>query len=412
MDTRKKRMDSLMVAMNCKKMTQMEVTYTSIAQLAKYLTKQKIAAKGFEKYLDTDNRTQTLYKVKPGEIPERLVSLVEDGYGLLKMTPEAHREAEAYRILQRHLEDQTEEIDGKYTIRDRKKISPSSLHSPFDPDATYRRKGGKKYLGYVGNIVETVERKDETTRAIITDFDYQRNIYSDIQFCKDVLEKMGTQEQNVQLVVDGAYFSRENAETAAAQNIELVAGSMLGTPADPLFADFEVDTETNLITKCPMGHIPCTSQMHCNDSTRMNDRRYYITFETAVCENCPHKGTCHVDFKKTKAGVSISETAIKRAKYAKKMSTDEYNRLIRFRAGVEGVPSVLRRKYKIDKIPDRGYLRTKLWFTVKIGAMNARRLIMRSKVAPSFCFSLKNNVQNFFMMLFYRYCAKVGVLTS
>jgi hypothetical protein len=31
-----------------------------------------------------------------------------------------------------------------------KKVSPDSLQNPTDPDATYRKKGKKKHLGYHG----------------------------------------------------------------------------------------------------------------------------------------------------------------------------------------------------------------------------------------------------------------------
>jgi len=36
------------------------------------------------------------------------------------------------------------------------------------------------------------------------------------------------------------------------------------------------------------------------------------------------------------------------------MGTSEYQQLARKRAGVEGIPSALRRRYKIDHLPVRG----------------------------------------------------------
>lgn len=54
------------------------------------------------------------------------------------------------------------------------------------------------------------------------------------------------------------------------------------------------------------------------------------------------------------------------------IGTEEYTWLSRFRAGVEGVPSVLRRMYNIDRIPVRGLNRSRIWVDAKIMAYNFR----------------------------------------
>ena len=57
------------------------------------------------------------------------------------------------------------------------------------------------------------------------------------------------------------------------------------------------------------------------------------------------------------------------------MQTKEYIQLTNKRAGVEGIPSVIRRKYQVDSMPVRGLLRSKLWFSFKIGAYNFNKLL-------------------------------------
>jgi len=46
------------------------------------------------------------------------------------------------------------------------------------------------------------------------------------------------------------------------------------------------------------------------------------------------------------------------------------------RAGVEAIPSILRRRYKIDHLPVRGEVRSKVWLGFKISAINCKRLIL------------------------------------
>jgi len=78
---------------------------------------------------------------------------------------------------------------------------------------------------------------------------------------------------------------------------------------------------------------------------------------------------------KKRALVKLSEATINRAAYVEKLSTEEYKEHARKRNGVEGVPSILRRRYGVDRMPVRGLLRSKLWFGFKIGAINVKRVI-------------------------------------
>ncbi len=57
------------------------------------------------------------------------------------------------------------------------------------------------------------------------------------------------------------------------------------------------------------------------------------------------------------------------------MKTDEYKKIASKRAGVEGIPSVLRRRYNIDHLPVRGLVRSKIHLGFKISAINCKRLI-------------------------------------
>ncbi len=69
---------------------------------------------------------------------------------------------EEFRLLTRMLKEQK----GKSS----KNISPDPLQNPTDPDATYRKKGKKKYIGYSANIVEKFDDKNR----IITGYDLQK----------------------------------------------------------------------------------------------------------------------------------------------------------------------------------------------------------------------------------------------
>lgn len=51
------------------------------------------------------------------------------------------------------------------------------------------------------------------------------------------------------------------------------------------------------------------------------------------------------------------------------MKTEEFSKYARFRNGVEAIPSLLRRRYHVDKIPTHGKNRTRFHFGFKIAAL-------------------------------------------
>ena len=98
-------------------------------------------------------------------------------------------------------------------------------------------------------------------------------------------------------------------------------------------------------------------------------------FERKHCEGCPNVSRCKVKLQKKTATVMVSTKMTERAEYLKKLSTDEYKALTRKRNSVEGIPSVLHRKYHVDDIPVRGLVRSKIFFLFKVGTYNIRKLL-------------------------------------
>lgn len=105
---------------------------------------------------------------------------------------------------------------------------------------------------------------------------------------------------------------------------------------------------------------------------------YRASFNKSTCINCPLKEHCGVKFQKKSSFVMVSEKTVQRASYLKKFSTEEYSSLAKKRNGIEGLPSVLRRKYKVDHIPTKGLVRSKIWFSFKIAAINVKRVLKKS----------------------------------
>ena len=373
-----KRMDSLMVSSSAKRMTRLEILYTCVANVVKLVhrTGEVQYLKSLEHYLDAEDRNKMIYYRKTEEQNDRIQQVVNDALLLISVLPEAYDEFAEYQLLVRALDDQTEfNSEGNLVLQDKTKILPSSLQNPSDPDATYRSKAGKKHSGYVGNVVETFGEKG----AIITDYDYKQNSHSDSEFCKSTVETLGPQEQPTVLLADGAYASNENSDLAEQNNIELVTTALNGKPPKAIHAKFELNRSTKEVTKCPFGYEPIKTAYY--PSTGM----YRASFSKATCSTCPLREECGVKMQQKSSVIVISEKMVDRSAYLEKMDSKEYRELSKKRNGVEGIPSILRRKYNVDQMPVRGLVRSKMWFAFKIAAINVKNLL---KGVLLFCISL------------------------
>lgn len=74
----------------------------------------------------------------------------------------------------------------------------------------------------------------------------------------------------------------------------------------------------------------------------------------------------------------ISTKMVRRASYLAKLFTEEYKLLTRKRNGVEGHPSVLRRRYHVDQMPVRGLVCSKFWFSFKIMEINEKKVLKKT----------------------------------
>ena len=364
-----KRMDSLMVASSCKRMGRLELMYRSVSKLVKTIKatgEVVLLDRRLLKYLDPDDENDTLYRTPASESGSKLEAVLADALKLLALTDgDAYGELPEYQQLQRLIQEQTCSAGLDIKLRESKEISPQSLQNPSDEDATYREKAGKKHKGYVGNFVETFYKNG----AIITGMDYAPNTHSDSKFSKAVIEAEGHPENPVTIIADGAYGSEQLVELAEKNNISLVTTALIGKTPDPIMSEYEIDEKKQAIARCPAGQVPISCQY------KVQTESYYAHFKKSICSTCPLRHHCGVKFQKKTGLVHISRKMIHRAAYVKKLSQPEYKALTRQRNAVEGIPSVLRRKYRVDNMPVRGYVRSKLWFFLKIGAVNVRRVL-------------------------------------
>ena len=135
------------------------------------------------------------------------------------------------------------------------------------------------------------------------------------------------------------------------------------------FSGLNFSEDGTQVISCPMGHAPVRTTHY--PKTGM----CRALFARECCEHCPRREECRCKEQKKDFAVHVSSNMAERARYMEKLSTDEYIQLTRKRNAIEGIPSVLRRRFHIDEIPVFGFLRSRQFFLFKIGAYNFNKLL-------------------------------------
>ena len=365
-DSSLKRMDSLMVASNIKRMGRLELLYTCVANLAKEMAKTREIPEHLRHYTEADDRNRVIYHNHSEETSAKIEAVLKDAAALKELCGADYDGSSSYQLLLRVLKEQAiQKEDGTYRLRTKEDggMDASILQNPADPDATYHEKAGKQHRGYVANVIEASGKNG----SIIEDYQYEQNLHSDSQFLKETLDSMEKQAETVTIVTDGAYSGTQNEEKAAEKNVCLVTTNLTGRKAEDILADFEFSEDGRKVIKCPGGHEPksCSYNQKTGQCT--------ISFQRGQCQDCPHKEQCHPKMFKRVSRKTVSSKSNQRAKQQRERSTEDFKKQSRFRNGVETIPSILRRKYGIDKIPVRGLIRSRFFFGCKIGALNIKK---------------------------------------
>lgn len=400
-DHKQIRMDSFMFSSSCKRLSRIELVYSVNANLVKVLSQlaKDIIPEDCQAYLEAGHKNETIYKTRDTETNSKLDILLQQSQALYHASKNIGKtvtNTEEFKLLARMLTEQLDENTyGETENKPGKYIKPNSLQNPSDPDATYRNKYGPN-TGYVANVVEDFN----DTNSVISNYDLKPNIHSDSKFADEAIEKIIAKKQlnqdsnPTQLIVDGAFYAQDRAEEALTNDIELIPSEMVGKKPDPeklSYEQFEIDEDTNTIKLCPFGKSPLYSYN--------KDKIYTAKFSKDECTNCPYNGQCPIKKQKKFNTIRFSEKKYHIDKQREKMSTAEYIKIANKRAGVEGIPSVMRRRYNIDHLPVRGLLRSKLWFGFKIAAYNLKKLF---KVL----LSLLNIFNPKFVLLFINICIR------
>lgn len=364
------RMDSMMVASSCKRMSRLELVYTVIRNMVRDMnqTESVTIPDDFKKFLEDKYEKEVLYRTKSGQTESKLEQLMKQASNLFHYVQKetALQDSEAFAHLKRLLSEQCVHTEnGTFVPKEGKEIAPNSLQNPSDPDATYRNKAGKDHIGYSLNLVEVHDQ--ETGAGLILSHSYQPNSHSDAEYGETFIKDHPLSNEIDSLSVDGAYYRKETVEEAEEKGIELNFSQLSGrsVKGDQIGVDqFTIDTNTNKIIQCPAGHDTVKA-------TYSKEKDVYTAkMEKVYCDHCPMRAQCPIKEQKKYNNVRFTGNKLRVDSVRSQLGTERHKELSNYRAGIEGIPSTLRRAFQIDHIPVRGFVRSKIWVNAKVMAYN------------------------------------------
>ena len=363
------RMDSLMISSSCKRMSRIELIYTINFNFIKVLSSCSKVPDDFKCYLEKEHKNDVIYRTREKQEESKLSSLLNDSLTLFDKFKDDNEvnNTKEFELLKRVIDEQYDSKNNK--PKEGKDIKPTSLQNPADPEATYRTKYGANQ-GYVANIVEAINNG----KPMITDWEVATNVTGDTTLLDNYLNKQQEENNGVKTeIVDGGFYSDKLDEKANEMGIELHPTELVGKkPKETNISKFTIDEENHQVLKCPNNKEPIVS--------KYNEEKETITakFDKSCCENCPMREKCCISFKPKKTNtLRATNQQIKSDKIRISRLSEEYQQISNMRAGIEGAPSLLRRRYNIDDRPVKGLFRLKLDLSTSVIAINIKRSYIR-----------------------------------
>src|SRR6056297_2197156 len=385
----KARVDSFMVSSSARELSRIELVYSVNAKFIKMLSQsfEDLIPEDLEDYLKKSHRNDVIYRTKNDETKSKLENLLEDAktlYDKAVSTGGKVIETEEFLLLKRMLGEQTQDDDfDNIDPKDGKNLKSDTLQNPSDPDATYRKKY-EANIGYTANVVEFFDDDN----SVIKSYDFKPNIYPDQSFSADTLDKLtddpavnGDPENPFKLFMDGTYYTYQLAKKALDKNIKYMPGELTGkkpaTDKMTYYENFKLDSEFESILSCTNGVKPDYQEKDQNENS------FYAVFSKESCAGCKKQRQCRIKSNKKHNSVRFTEQRYETGRLRKTMGEKEYIKECNQRAGVEGIPSVFRRKYNVDDMPVRGELCQKIWFGFKVAAANFKKLVKGLKLVTT-----------------------------
>ena len=369
--TGKLRMDSVQIGSNIRQMSRVQLLVEVLQRVWCMLSEveqQRYKAE-FEPYLKGTSG-QYVYHIKSGEGQSHLKEIGHLMQALVDDLERLYAEKETYAVLARVFSEHFIIEEQQLRPKQGKELSAASLQSPDDWEATYRKKKGVEYKGYVTNVTETCEPENDL--QLIVKVQTEANITDDAQMLADVVPDLVQRTDVEEIHVDGAFGSPNVDELLNAEEIELYQTAIRGRKEEDSqlsLSDFEVKLNAE---KQPE-QIICPQGQQTEVKKGRQRERFKARFDSAICQKCPLQDRCPTTKLNRFRSLYFNQQQLNvagRRRNQKKASASGRN----LRSAVEATVRSLKHPFGNGKLPVRGKIRVSMMMIASAAMCNARRI--------------------------------------
>ena len=379
--TDKLRMDSTLIASNIREMSRLQLLVEVLQRVYRMLDEadQQRYANDFAAYLKGSSG-QYIYHIKGEKGGEHIQRIGQLMHKLVEELSATYAGEHTYQMLQRVCEEHFVVEETTLRAKEGKELSASSLQSPDDWEATYRRKRGEEHTGYVANVTETCH--PDNPFQLIVETQLEPNNTDDAVMLAEALPGLTERTDVDEMHTDGGYNSPEVDVAMREDRVTQIQTAIRGRkPSEEKLGleDFDWQTKTDgepHTVTCPQGRL-------VEVKPGRKEHRYCAAFEASGCEACPHSDRCPVRPLKRKPEKVLRfsqrelDLALRRQRSADARASKQ-----NLRAAVEAAVRAVKHPFGNGKVPVRGNRRVSV---VLIGsaAMNNVRRINRYLIAQN-----------------------------
>ena len=372
--TDKLRMDSGQIASNIRSMSRLQLLVEVVQRVHRLLSEEEQTryAADFGPYMQGKSG-HYVYRIKYGETAphiERIGILMDK---LLDELAAEYGKAPVYQMLQRVFHEHFVYEGAVLRSKHSPELQASSLQAPDDLEATYRRKAGRNYKGYVVNATETCNPSNPF--QLVVDLQTESNTTDDSVLLTTALPELVERTAVNELYTDGGYNSPA-VDVALAEHeiIQVQSAIRGGQPSDMRLhlADFTIQTAeegTPTTLTCPMGQT-------ANVEAGQKPGHFSVRFDPQHCASCPLLGRfCPAQPGKRdpRPVFRFTQEAVVVARRRQRCHQARANRQ-NLRSAVESTIRSLKLPFSDDQLPVRGHFRVSCMLIGSAILTNVRRI--------------------------------------
>ena len=372
--TGKLRMDSTQIASNLRPMSRVQLLVEVVQRVWRMLGEADQAqyAEVFAPYIKGTSGQYT-YHIEPGEGGRHLEDIGHLMRQLVTELAAKYGEHDAYRVLARVYDEHFVEVADGVRPKVGEELSAQSLQSPDDWEATFRRKNGQSYQGYVTNVTETCDPANAV--QLIVKMQTAPNHSDDAALLEDAVPDLVARTDVDEMRTDGGYNSPTVDAVLNDHGIELYQTAMRGQQPDTdrvSVSDFvftRAENGTPQAVRCPGGQ-------EAEVVPARQSGRFTARFDADQCAACPLLDHCPTQRLKRKPAYRIlrfdqQQVHVAHRRHNQRQAHASGQNL---RSAVEATVRSVKHPFGNHKLPVRGRIRVSLMMVASAALVNVRRI--------------------------------------